>query len=175
MQREAACHTLTARLAYLFARMSMLNRTYTEPSDVLRSLVDDYGQHLLLGEQKDIGEFNLNFLERIEEGLGERTEAKRLVEQLLAPDLVPDRRDFFARKSSIVDDTPENGATPDAAETPCVVRPSEEAKQADETRNTIFNMFFGKMNQILKVDNQQRVKIFSNKTEKMGPVMLDVH
>jgi hypothetical protein len=27
---------------------------------------------LSLGDQKDIGEFNLNFLERIEEGLGER-------------------------------------------------------------------------------------------------------
>jgi hypothetical protein len=29
-----------------------------------------------LGDQKDIGEFNLNFLERIEEGLGERKAAK---------------------------------------------------------------------------------------------------
>ncbi len=45
------------------------------------SLVDDFGQPLMLGEQKDIGEFNLNFLERIEEGLGERLEAKRIVEE----------------------------------------------------------------------------------------------
>lgn len=57
----------------------MINRVYTEPSDVLRALVDDFGSPLLLGEQKDIGEFNLNFLERIEEGLGERKEAQRIV------------------------------------------------------------------------------------------------
>lgn len=48
------------------------NKKYTEPSNVLKVLVDDFGQPILLGEQKDIAEFNLNFLERIEEGLGER-------------------------------------------------------------------------------------------------------
>jgi len=32
----------------------------------------------MLGEQKDIGEFNLNFLERIEEGLGERVASKKI-------------------------------------------------------------------------------------------------
>ena len=58
--------------------MSLTNKKYTEPSNVLLNLVDDFGQPLLIGEQKDIGEFNLNFLERIEEGLGERVEAKRL-------------------------------------------------------------------------------------------------
>ena len=56
----------------------MTSKKYTEPSDVLKSLVDDFGQALSLGDQKDIGEFNLNFLERIEEGLGERTDSKRL-------------------------------------------------------------------------------------------------
>eukprot|EP00349_Pseudokeronopsis_sp_Brazil_P001634 CAMPEP_0202965334 /NCGR_PEP_ID=MMETSP1396-20130829/9344_1 /ASSEMBLY_ACC=CAM_ASM_000872 /TAXON_ID= /ORGANISM="Pseudokeronopsis sp., Strain Brazil" /LENGTH=72 /DNA_ID=CAMNT_0049688015 /DNA_START=562 /DNA_END=780 /DNA_ORIENTATION=+ len=52
--------------------MILLNRKYTEPSQVLEALVDDYGQAMIFGEQKDVGEFNLNFLERIEEGLGER-------------------------------------------------------------------------------------------------------
>jgi len=33
--------------------------------------VDDFGNKIQIGDQKDIGEFNLNFLERIEEGLGE--------------------------------------------------------------------------------------------------------
>ena len=47
-----------------------------EPSAVLNSLVDDFGNQLILGDQKDVGEFNLNFLERIEEGLGERLKAK---------------------------------------------------------------------------------------------------
>ena len=78
IQRENACHKLVNSLAYLFARMALTNKKYTEPSNVLLNLVDDFGQPLLIGEQKDIGEFNLNFLERIEEGLGERVEAKKL-------------------------------------------------------------------------------------------------
>lgn len=35
-------------------------------------------------------------------------------------------------------------------------------------------MFFGKIKQILKVDNQARSKIFNTKSEKMGPVMIDI-
>lgn len=61
-----------ANVGVLFSKMIMTNRKYTEPSDVLRALVDDFGQPIIFGEQKDIAEFNLNFLERIEEGLGER-------------------------------------------------------------------------------------------------------
>ena len=58
--------------------MALSGKKYTEPSDVLRALVDDFGQPLTLGDQKDIGEFNLNFLERVEEGMGERGEGKLL-------------------------------------------------------------------------------------------------
>ena len=61
--------------------MVMTNKKYTEPSDVLKVLVDDFGQPILFGEQKDIAEFNLNFLERIEEGLGERILAKKMLEE----------------------------------------------------------------------------------------------
>jgi ubiquitin carboxyl-terminal hydrolase 25/28 len=64
--------TLAGKLAKLFSKMVLINRKYTEPSEVLRALVDDFGNQITLGDQKDIGEFNLNFLERIEEGLGER-------------------------------------------------------------------------------------------------------
>lgn len=51
--------------------MILSNRRYADPTDVLKSLVDDFGNPILVGDQKDIGEFNLNFLERVEEGLGE--------------------------------------------------------------------------------------------------------
>ena len=76
MDRHGACNKLIYALGALFARFAKSNRKYTEPSDVLRSLVDDFGQPISLGDQKDIGEFNLNFLERIEEGLGERELSK---------------------------------------------------------------------------------------------------
>ena len=58
-------------LGRLFASMLMANRKYVDPTSVLRSLTDDFGHPISIGEQRDIGEFLLNFIERIEEGLGE--------------------------------------------------------------------------------------------------------
>ena len=40
-----------------------------DPTPVISSIVDDYGNELAIGDQKDIGEFNLIFLSRIEDGL----------------------------------------------------------------------------------------------------------
>ena len=51
--------------------MIFANRKYVDPTPVLRSLTDDFGNPISIGEQRDIGEFLLNFIERIEEGLGE--------------------------------------------------------------------------------------------------------
>jgi len=146
--------------------MIMSNRKYTEPSIVLRALVDDFGQPILFGDQKDIGEFNLNFLERIEEGLGERKMAKLEIEDLKAQD-----EKLFAnggltkgmevRKSSIIDDGMDT--------------PQPESSLGDDAINTIQKLFFGRIVNILKVDNAKRTKIFSKKIEKMGPIMLDVN
>lgn len=49
--------------------MVLSEKKYGDPSNVLNSLVDNYGQSLKIGNQEDIGEFNLNFLERVSEGL----------------------------------------------------------------------------------------------------------
>jgi hypothetical protein len=63
-----------------------------------------------LGDQKDIGEFNLNLLERIEEGLGERKFAKQAAEGVKSTDEDFDERfeDFerngSIRQSTLVDD-----------------------------------------------------------------------
>lgn len=45
------------------------DRRYVDPTDVIGSVVDDYGNEIPIGDQKDIGEFNLVFLSRIDEGL----------------------------------------------------------------------------------------------------------
>lgn len=45
----------------------------------------------------------------------------------------------------------------------------------NDINNSIQNLFFGKIIQILKVDNTERSKIFNKKVEKMGPIMLDVN
>lgn len=48
--RERACNFLVANLGGLFSKMVLTNRKYTEPSDVLRALVDDFGEPILFGE-----------------------------------------------------------------------------------------------------------------------------
>jgi ubiquitin carboxyl-terminal hydrolase 25/28 len=40
-----------------------------DPTDVVTSVVDDNGNEIPIGDQKDIGEFNLVFFSRIDEGL----------------------------------------------------------------------------------------------------------
>ena len=49
-----------------------------DPTAVITSIVDDYGNDLALGDQKDIGEFNLVFLSRIEDGLEEARKEKQM-------------------------------------------------------------------------------------------------
>ena len=103
---------LVNNLSGLFSKFVLLNQKYTEPSQVLKALVDDFGQPMMFGEQKDIGEFNLNFLERIEEGLQERKLAKQMVQEDLKGDLDKLLGDTnstnlttdMVRKSSMIDD-----------------------------------------------------------------------
>jgi ubiquitin carboxyl-terminal hydrolase 25/28 len=53
----------------LFATMLLSDKKYTDPSRVLNAIVDDFGNPIQIGDQKDIGEFNSTFLARIQEGL----------------------------------------------------------------------------------------------------------
>lgn len=51
---------------------------------MLESLVDDNGVSIPIYEQKDIGEFFLNFLDRLQDGMGEN---KQLIRKLMVEDL----------------------------------------------------------------------------------------
>ena len=44
------------------------DKKYADPTDVISSIVDEEGNQLQIGDQKDIGEFNLVFLSRVDEG-----------------------------------------------------------------------------------------------------------
>lgn len=125
--------------------MALSDKKYTEPSEVLLAFVDDYGAPLLLGDQKDIGEFNLNFLDRIEEGLGERIETKKLAndfkqEHQNVMDVIPD-----IKKSSILDDVDSLATSSD-----------EISYLSESPANSIFNIFFGMITIVLKVENKQK-------------------
>jgi hypothetical protein len=51
--------------------MILTNWKYVDPTPVLLSLTDDFGNPIFIPEQQDMDEFLLKFIERIEEGLGE--------------------------------------------------------------------------------------------------------
>jgi Ubiquitin carboxyl-terminal hydrolase len=69
MKRIKASKKLVIETKKLFATMLLSDKKYTDPSKVLQAIVDEYGNSISIGEQKDIGEFNSTFLARISEGL----------------------------------------------------------------------------------------------------------
>ena len=69
----------------MFAAMFLSNVKYQDPTQVLESIVDDNGVGISIYEQKDIGEFFLNFLDRMQDGLGEN---KSLIRKLMGDDFV---------------------------------------------------------------------------------------
>lgn len=67
-RKQASCR-LVENLKVLFGNLIASDRKYIDPTDVISSVMDDYGNELTIGDQKDIGEFNLIFLSRIDEGI----------------------------------------------------------------------------------------------------------
>lgn len=74
--RKKASVDLVLNLQKIFAYLICSNRKYVDPSPVLKALVDDYGNQIAIGEQKDVGEFNIVFLARIAEALEHEEEKK---------------------------------------------------------------------------------------------------
>jgi len=70
----------------LFAEMLISNIKYQDPTKVLESIVDDNGEKIQIYLQADICEFWLNFLDRLQDGLGENksTMRKMMGKELLA-------------------------------------------------------------------------------------------
>ncbi len=67
--RRKAAVELVISLQKVFAYMACSSRAFIDPINVLDSLVDDEGNKVLIGEQKDAGEFNSIFLFRINDAL----------------------------------------------------------------------------------------------------------
>lgn len=56
---------LIHELQNLFATMALGKKKYLDPSGVLESVLDDQGDQVTVGEEKDISEYNLILLQRI--------------------------------------------------------------------------------------------------------------
>lgn len=70
-KRRAACQLLILQIQRLYANLLLTNQKYVDPSKVLNAVVDDFGKQIQVGSQMDAIEYLLNFIERVEEGLGE--------------------------------------------------------------------------------------------------------
>ena len=60
--------------------MAKSDKKYADPTGVLRSVTDNQGRCIDIGDERDIGEFNDIFLSRLQEGLNYKSiyeEAKR--------------------------------------------------------------------------------------------------
>lgn len=74
---------LIRALQKMFAGMLLSNVKYQDPTEVLEAIVDDNGDPISIYEQKDIGEFFLNLLDRLQDGLGEN---KSLIRKVISSD-----------------------------------------------------------------------------------------
>ncbi|OMJ85775.1 hypothetical protein SteCoe_12844 [Stentor coeruleus] len=72
--RKKASISLVQELQKLMSFMVCSSRKYIDPSKVLNSLVDEFAKEIRVGDQKDVGEFHLILVARIEEGLQTRFE-----------------------------------------------------------------------------------------------------
>lgn len=61
--------------------MTKSYKKYGDPTEVLKSITDDYGKPVEIGEEKDIGEFNDTFLSRVQEGLNYKQLYKEFVRE----------------------------------------------------------------------------------------------
>ena len=93
----------------------------------------------------------------MEEGLGERVWAKERV----GNGIEGDNEQTLVRRSSILDD---NG---NSSETPSDPLPAR-------TPDTIYNLFIGKVTQIIKAETPERSVLINNRQEKMGLIMLQI-
>lgn len=78
------------------------------------------------------------------------------------------------RQSTIIDETDDGSASTGSNE---FLNPDslKQSPQQLVPNNSIQNLFFGKMTQILKMADNDRTKIINDTTLKMGPIMLDVN
>ena len=67
----------------LIGFLARSNKKYADPTEVLKSILDQFGKPIEIGDEKDIAEFNQQFLSRISEALNHK---KLLAKSQSAPE-----------------------------------------------------------------------------------------
>jgi ubiquitin carboxyl-terminal hydrolase 25/28 len=143
---QSASIQLVHQLQRLFASMIRSHRRYLDPSDVLKSLVDDLGNQLVIGDQKDVGEFNMVLVARIEDGLNS---FKEVGEEAPHVAVRKDSSDLSRKRSLSYSITiPEEGI--------------------------VSALFYGRQVELLSSAEADGSRIFQHQQAIFGQVMLDV-
>jgi len=69
MKRIECSYKLIIELKRLFAFMTKSEKKYTDPTRVIRNIVDDFGNQMKIGDQQDISEVSEVFMSRVHEGV----------------------------------------------------------------------------------------------------------
>lgn len=75
--REIASKKMILEMQKLFASLLLSSQKYVDPLQLLNMVVDDFGRKIDVGNQMDVVEYLLNFIERIEEGVDEKKDEVR--------------------------------------------------------------------------------------------------
>jgi ubiquitin carboxyl-terminal hydrolase 25/28 len=75
-KRQMSSVQMVKELQKIYSQMMLTNQKYLDPSSILKKIVDEFGDRVKIGDEQDIGEFAMNFLDRMEEGIGETRKFK---------------------------------------------------------------------------------------------------
>lgn len=169
-RRRICSQKMVINLQKLFAKLLLTNQKYVDPSQVVNSVVDDFGRKIDVGSQMDVVEYLLNFIERLEEGLDEAKQpaSEASTQSDISLDLsigvpIDEPEDFkFKRFASYM----ENVAPVDAL-------PLRAREYIDYT-DTIKENFFGEQTMVTKLVNKvsNHERLLSRIKERLGPIML---
>ncbi|CAG9334956.1 unnamed protein product [Blepharisma stoltei] len=147
--RKKASIKLVEAIQRLFAFLIRSNRKYADPSNVLNALVDDFGNHIEIGDQKDVGEFNMIFVARVEEGLKAKYPAE---------------------------ETKETEADGKKVDVPVFLRKQTLNLSSKELTisSIVSNLFYGNLAEFLYATEADGTPVVAKKSSVFGQILLDV-
>jgi len=98
-------------LQLLFASLIKSSKKYQDASGVLRELRDEFGNLIPIGEQKDISEFHLNFIECLIKEIKPQEEKKKEEAKEELKEQQPDEPELNKNESAL--ETKDNAEKPD--------------------------------------------------------------
>ena len=161
-------------LQHLFGLLLGSDEKYVDPSQVLNKCVDDLGNQLQIGDQKDIIEFSISFIERIQEVYNIINNSKAV--ECINEDLT------LQNNKSMMEDEANPGTQSEARLNKTMLRQSTRGGIQSPTKRSITHYdqnwelsgFFGKTTQQLVHPSSGKVITLKDE-EEFGPILLDLN